>query len=240
MSNIYLRLPTSICYFHRNRDVNNKLTNFTPLKFSPYTDHAVVMRGGLAVATGVDRKGSCFTQLQFKNILNGRTPDGSKLVTKRDCSVWPTYAEICMMIGGKISNRSESYDYLCIQMPQTIIVGEKEVRTNSSFALTSFATDMLQDLLVNDFKRALIDWEIGTFNHCTSSPEGIIQRGHMNTLERFLMRYDIPIPKDGYEKASLRRQLDRWMEKAKVQEKAYRTIDIEYEDSKDKIIPRKI
>lgn len=238
MANIYLRLPTVIAYYHRNYDVNNKLDNFTPMKFSPYTDHAVVMRGGLVIHTSSRNKVSlCYSQQEFRNILNGKSPDGSRQVMKRDPSIWPTYDELCACLGVKISSRSDSYDYLCIQMPNTILIGDREVRTNACYALSKEPAEMLQELLVRDFKRALIDWEIGTQDFCINR-ERIIRRGHMDTLERFLMRYDIPIPKDGIEKESLRRQLDRWLAKARVLEKAYRSIDIEYEDSRDVVINR--
>lgn len=239
MANIYLRLPTVICYFHRNYDVDNKLDNFEPVKFSKFTDHAVVLRGGLALHNNRTKKVvSCYSQIQWKNMLAGRKPDGSKIVLKRDNSLWLTYSEICQLEGIRLSYRSDSYDFLCIQIPNTILVGDREVRTNSSFSLTPLASELLQDLLVRDFERALIDWEIGTFDHCVS-PEKIIRRGRMDTIERFLMRYDIPVSSDRIEKQSLRRQLDRWMEHARLLEKAYRSFDIEYEDSHDKVIMRK-
>lgn len=228
-----------ICYYHRNYDVQHKLSPFDPVKFSPYTDHAVIMRGGLELTTYSTRKLSpCYSHQQWRNMLGGKKPDGSKHVVKREPSVWLTYDEICAMEGIKLSHRSDSYDFLCIQMPNTILIGDKEVRTNPSFNLGNEAAEVLQDLLVRDFKRALVNWEIGTQDYCINS-ERIIRRGRMDTLERFLMRYDIPIPKDGREKESIRRQLDRWFAKAKILEKAYRSFDIEYEDSNDRVIKRK-
>ena len=238
MPNIYLRLPTVICAYHRNYDVNHKLSPFDPLKFSPYTDHAVIMRGGLAVFSSSTKKNaSCYSQQQWRNILSGRKPDGSRQVMKRDPTIWPTYAELCAVEGIKISNRSDSYDYLCIAMPYTILIGDRECRTNAGYALTEEAASCLQDLLVRDFKRALVDWEIATQDHCIK-PDQIIRRGRMDTLERFLMRYDIPVARDGLEKYTLRRQIDRWYAKARLIEKAYRCIDIEYEDSHDKVLHR--
>lgn len=239
MANIYLRLPSIIAAYHRNYDVNHKLDAFTPVKFSPYTDHAVILRGGLAVFTGTSKRiVPCYSQQQWRNMLCGKTPSGTKVVLKRDPSIWLSYDEICTIEGIRQSSRSESYDYLCIQMPTTILLNDRETRTNPAYSLPDEVAGILQDLLVRDFKRALVDWEIGTQDYCIS-PERIIRRGHMDTLERFLMRFDIPVAQNGKEKDSMRRQLDRWLEHAKVLEKAYRCVDIEYINDTDKISPLK-
>lgn len=240
MANIYLRLPSWIAAYHRNCDPDHHLSPFEPVKFSAFTDQAVVMRSGLiATVPSNNRKVvKCYTQQQWKNMLSGRKPDGGKQVMKRSETNWLTYDEVCVLMGSQLSHRSDSYDFLCIQMPQTILVGDREVRTNSSFCLTNEAIEELQELLTQDFKRAFVNWEIATQAHCVHGNR-IIQRGQMNTIERFLMHFDIPVSKDGREKDSLRRQLLRWLENARVREKAYRTIDIEYEDSEDKVIKRK-
>lgn len=239
MANIYLRLPMMVAYYHRNYDPDHKLSPFDPVKFSSYTDHAVIMRGGLVLPSKDNRKHPpCYNQLQWRNMLLGKEPNSGKQILKRDAGVWLNYDEICTLSGVRLSHRSDSYDFLCIQMPTTILVGDREVRTNSSYCLTSDAADILQDLLVRDFKRALVDFEIGTQDHCITK-ERIIRRGRMDTLERFLMHYDIPVSLDGCDKESLRRQLDRWFAKAKLLEKAYRIFDIEYEDSEEKVVYRK-
>ena len=235
MANIYLRLPTVVCHFHRNYDEQLRISPHEPIKFSPFTDHAVIMRGGLAPHGGLSKKaGLCYSQQQWTNIMNGRTPDGCKQVIDRDHQKWPTQSEVCAMEGIRYSLHTESFDFLCIQMPYTILSGEKEVRTTSVFSLTSQAAYYLQQLLVRDFRRALVDWEIATQDFCIS-PDRIIARGHMETLERFLMRYEIPIPRDSQDKEILRRQLDRWLADARVLEKAYRCREIEYEDSRDRV-----
>lgn len=239
MSNIYLRLPTAICYYHRNRDENHQLSCFEPMKVSKYDEVAIEMRRSLIVyASRSSRTANCYSQQQWKNILNGKNPYTGKTAIKRDPEEWPTYNEICAMTGAKVSNRSDSYDFLCIQIPNTILIGDKEVRTNSSFILPNKAAETVQEILTRDFQRALIDWEIGTQDFCINE-ERIIRRSHMETLERFLMRYNIPVAADGLEKESLRRQLARWLDNARVLEKAYRSYDIEYISATDKVISRK-
>lgn len=237
MANIYLRLPTAIAYFHRNRVEDKHLSPFDPWKASEFSDHAIPLRGGLYLPASnktTRQSPASYSQAQWHNMLNGKAPEGGITLIRRNPSVWLSYKEICQLEGKKLSRLSESYDFLCIQMPYTVMIGDKEVRTNSSFNLSQQAAVLLQNLLVNDFQRALIDWEIGTYNHCTSGDK-IIHRGHMDTLERFLMRYDIPVTADQTTKTSLRRQLDRWIQRAKVLEKAYRSYDIEYQDSRDKV-----
>lgn len=237
MANIYLRLPVMVCCYHRNYDPDHKLTPFMPLKFSTYTDHAVVLRGGLSVFTGKDQKaGVCYSQAQWNNMLRGRRPDGSQLVMVRDPSSWLTYTEICNLEGRKLSHKTDSYDYLCIQMPKTVLVGDREMRTNASFSLAPNMASLLRNLLEDDFKRALLQWVVDTKDFCLN-PTRIIDRTHAATLERFLMRFDIPVTQDGKEKDTIRRLLQRWLESAGSASGAYKAYDedITYEDPKDRV-----
>lgn len=238
MSNIYLQLPTPICHFHRNRD-KTKLSPFEPVKLSKLDEKSVILRGSLAFFREMGRSKSypCYSQQQWKNILLGKTPNGSKQILQRDPTIWPTYDEICKIEGTQLNFRSDSYDYLCIQIPQTIFIGTRQVRTNPSYTLDKSDAYDLQILFTLDFKRALVNFELETQARCIQD-DYIIKRGQMNTLERFLMEYDIPIAQDGREKDYIRRQLDRWLDKAKVYEKAYRTFSIDYIDSQDIIVKR--
>lgn len=244
MPNIYLRLPTAIACFHRNCDADNPLSPFDPWIVPKYSDHIIPMRNGLQNGVSSESKSPpSYSQKQWNNMLFGRRPEGGEIVLHRDPEKWLTYQEISILEGKRLSKLSASYDFLCIKMPYFITVatptgGRKEIVTTSSFNLSPRYAEMLQMLFVSDFQRAFIDWEIGTFHHCTQNPDGLIIRGRSDTLERFLMTYDIPVSKDLTEKQSLRRQLDRWLKKARFIEKAYRHENISYKDSLDKTISK--
>lgn len=242
MPNIYLRLPTAVACFHRNCDPDNPLSPFDPWIVPKYSDHIIPIKSGLQSEVISERKSPpSYSQKQWDNMLNGRRPNGGDIVLHRNSEQWLTYAEICKLEGRRLSKLSESYDFLCIKLPYTIAISmpngdRKEIYTNSTFNLSPKPAETLQCLFMNDFQRAFIDWEIGTFHHCTQNPDGLILRGRSDTLERFLMTYDIPVSKDLTEKQSLRRQLDRWLKKARFIEKSYRHENISYNDSSDRII----
>ena len=110
------------------------------------------------------------------------------------------------------------------------------MRTNASFSLAPNMASLLRNLLEDDFKRALLQWVVDTKDFCLN-PTRIIDRTHSATLERFLMRFDIPVTQDGKEKDTIRRLLQRWLESAGSASGAYKAYDedITYEDPKDRV-----
>lgn len=236
MPNIYLRLPSSVVAFHRNRDDKHRLQPFVPLVLPRFTTHMAVLRDGLQAPIAKQVQFPlCYSQTEWNNMLAGRKPHGGEIVIQRDSSTWLTFQEICVLEGRKQSEASELYDFLCIQMPYEVLIGDRRMRTTASYNLTHAAAQIMQKLFVQDFQRALYEWELDTADFCIR-PGMVIKRNHLDTLERFFLRYDIPVSNSRKERDSLRRQLDRWLKEANSLFRGYRNFDIAYSDPHDRII----
>ena len=102
MPNIYLRLPSSRCQFFRNRDPKHVLAKDEPLVFSPYMPHHFVLRKHITNIPAVTQKVNpqCFSHQQWRNMMQGKHPNGGEVVTKRDPHEYLSFGEV-QHLGGR-------------------------------------------------------------------------------------------------------------------------------------------
>ena len=229
MPNIYLRLPTSRCQFFRNRDPKRVLAKDEPLVFSVYSPEYFVMRSSLTNAGALSQEVNtqCFSQQQWRNMLNGRHPLGGNMLVTRDNSEYLTYDEVLHLNGNKEYSKSNNEDYLCIKLPSEIEVIDTVRAVTPTWNLDRSGIYKLLELLNNDFKRSVVEWALATFDFCTANGK-IIARSKAAMLERYLMRYGINPSSE--EKDNLRRVVERWLKSEHNFFKAYSCLDIQYED----------
>lgn len=229
MPNIYLRLPTSRCQFFRNRDPKRVLAKDEPLVFSVYSPEYFVMRSSLTNAGALSQEVNtqCFSQQQWRNMLNGRHPLGGNMLVTRDFSEYLTYDEVLRLNGNKEYSKSDNEDYLCIKLPSEIEVIDTVRAVTPTWNLDRIGIYKLLELLNNDFKRSVVEWALATFDFCTANGK-IIARSKAAMLERYLMRYGINPSSE--EKDNLRRVVERWIKSEHNFFKAYSCLDMQYED----------
>ena len=229
MPNIYLRLSTSRCQFFRHRDPKRVLAKDEPLVFSVYSPEYFVMRSSLtnAVALSQEVNTQCFSQQQWRNMLNGRHPLGGNMLVTRDTSEYLTYDEVLHLNGNKEYSKSDNEDYLCIKLPSEIEVIDTVRAVTPTWNLDRSGIYKLLELLNNDFKRSVVEWALATFDFCTANGK-IIARSKAAMLERYLMRYGINPSTE--EKDNLRRVVERWLKSEHNFFKAYSCLDMQYED----------
>lgn len=229
MPNIYLRLPTSRCQFFRNRDPKRVLAKDEPLVFSVYSPEYFVMRSSLTNAGALSQEVNtqCFSQQQWRNMLNGRHPLGGNMLVTRDFSEYLTYDEVLHLNGNKEYSKSDNEDYLCIKLPSEIEVIDTVRAVTPTWNLDRSGIYKLLELLNNDFKRSVVEWALATFDFCTANGK-IIARSKAAMLERYLMRYGINPSTE--EKDNLRRVVERWIKSEHNFFKAYSCLDMQYED----------
>lgn len=233
MANIFLRLPRIQAQLIRHLDEDHYLTPTDPFKVSDYTEMAYNIRIGLVKSTykmGGDPL--CLSQQEWNNIMQGKKPQGGPVILKRDATVWPTYDEICKIIGSKSSQRSDDYDYLCIQLPREVFLRGKMWPVNTQWSLTRNTALYLNKEFARMFKYTLLRWSIDNEKYCIRK-DSIIERSQVDVLVRFCERYDINVNTDQFD--NLRRQVNRWLKDASEEKQDYRCLDIEYEDSNEKI-----
>lgn len=233
MPNIYLRLPTSRCQFFRNRDPKHTLAKDEPLVFSPYMPHHFVLRKHITNIPAVTQKVNlqCFSHQQWRNMMQGKHPNGGEVVTKRDPHEYLSFSEVQRFSGRQDYAKSDNEDYLCIKLPSEVEVIDVVRQVTPVWNLSTRGIRQLLIMLNDDFKRSVVEWALATFDYCTSDKR-IIFRRQTAMLERFLMRYGID--QNESEKDALRRIISRWLTSNHSKFKAYSCADMQYIDDSEK------
>lgn len=233
MPNIYLRLPTSRCQFFRNRDPKHTLAKDEPLVFSPYMPHHFVLRKHITNIPAVTQKvnSQCFSHQQWRNMMQGKHPNGGEVVTKRDPHEYLSFGEVQRFSGRQDYAKSDNEDYLCIKLPSEVEVIDVVRQVTPVWNLSTRGIRQLLLMLNDDFKRSVVEWALATFDYCTSDKR-IIFRRQSAMLERFLMRYGID--QNESEKDALRRIISRWLTSNHSNFKAYSCADMQYIDDSEK------
>lgn len=233
MPNIYLRLPTSRCQFFRNRDPKHTLAKDESLVFSPYMPHHFVLRKHITNIPAVTQKvnSQCFSHQQWRNMMQGKHPNGGEVVTKRDPHEYLSFGEVQRFSGRQDDAKSDNEDYLCIKLPSEVEVIDVVRQVTPVWNLSTRGIRQLLIMLNDDFKRSVVAWALATFDYCTSDKR-IIFRRQTAMLERFLMRYGID--QNESEKDALRRIISRWLTSNHSNFKAYSCADMQYIDDSEK------
>ena len=234
MTNIYLRVPTYVAQFYRGRDMDRPMDEQEPVVFCEYQHEHILMKHTLQLIPETEQTNSwCYSHRAWKYIMAGKPPTGEKQVLKRDAQQWPSVREICMLIGEKNTQKLDGYDYLCIQIPREVLMGDEIRRTNASYSLAPKAAMSLQRLLRDEYVHTFLDWLVQDRRYCNAAG---INRRIGTTIERFFERYYISIGKERTERDSMLRMGRRWIEQAKLlpnDRVDFSATDIHYVDEKE-------
>lgn len=214
MANIYLRVPSYVAQFYRALDPNKVLAENEPYSFCPFQHEFILMRNALTLIPENEQTCTwCYSQRAWHNITRGIPPTGGKAVIQRDPQQWVDTKDLCAIIGEKSVSKMEAYDYLCLEMPQDIVLGDEVRKTNGSYSLKQRDAILLQELLRNEFVHTFLDWVIQDRRCCNRLG---IRREIGTTIERFFERYYIFVGTNKRERESMYRMGRRWIEKARV------------------------
>lgn len=216
MANVYLQVPTYYAAYIRN-SYTPVLQKGEPIKFSEYSIERAYMRVGLVPITGHKEKSPIsYSEREWKNMMEGRHPNGGPIIRKRDKTEYLTYAEIRELSGAPLKVKSDNYEYLCIQMPTVVIIEGKQCRTNAVYNLDHETAMLLRSLFQEEFMTRLKIFMLAAhhynFREIASSKRGahtIIDQKIINTIERFLLCYDIPVSSDYQEFKTIRKMVQR-------------------------------
>lgn len=212
MANIYLRVPSYVAQFYRALDPEKVLAEAEPYKFCRFQHEYMLMQNCLILINENEQTCTwCYSQRAWRNILQGKPPTGGKVVIQRDKDCWPCTKELCAIIGEKSVAKMEAYDYLAIEIPDEIIVGDQVRLTNASYSLHQREAIQLQQLLRDEFVHTFLDWVIQDRRYCNKMG---VMREIGTTIERFFERYHIFIGGNKKERESMYRMSLRWIYQA--------------------------
>lgn len=215
MANIYLKVPTYVAQFFRGRVAPEPpLSEFMPVEFSPFQMEHVLMSSALAMVNERDCEHTmCFSERMWKNILNGRSPQSGKAIINRDPTEWPGIDEVNTVTGVKRNNKTDGFDYLCIQTPKQVVIGPMSHQVTSSFTLPFSSANQLVRQLRKEFIRILLWWVTEELLVCNRRG---IQRDVIECIDHFFYHYQMCLGTNKTDRDSMRRMAMRWLEEAKM------------------------
>jgi hypothetical protein len=195
--------------------------------------HHFVLRKHITNIPAVTQKvnSQCFSHQQWRNMMQGKHPNGGEVVTKRDPHEYLSFGEVQRFSGSQDYAKSDNEDYLGIKLPSEVEVIDVVRQVTPVWNLSTRGIRQLLLMLNDDFKRSVVEWALATFDYCTSDKR-IIFRRQTAMLERFLMRYGID--QNESEKDALRRIISRWLTSNHSNFKAYSCADMQYIDDSEK------
>lgn len=212
MTCIYLRISKYLAAFFRGDGQGNSISPSQPVEFSPYTKEYAILSGSPRIIPAAQQhRAACYSQSAWSNLVAGRPPQGGKQIISRRPSEPLSYAEYCALEGVNNTQKSSSFDFLCIAVPREIFADGRVRRSNATMTLDANAARDLRRLLRRTFVRVFLDFK--QRNLAFSRSQGF-SRSNVEIIERFLMIYDIPVGHDLKERESLRRLMIRWEREA--------------------------
>ena len=221
MSNIYLRVPTYVAQWYRGRVVPEPpLTEFQPVEFSQFQMEYAMMESWLAFVAEQDMSHTaCFSERMWKNMLNGKRPQGGKVMLKRDAKEWLSMDEINFLTGTKRNKKTDGFDYLCIAAPRTMVIGGQFKQVTGSFTLLFEQANALVRQLRREFLRFFLHWICEELFVCDrrgirfDSKSG---RDVVMCIEHFFYHYNMCLGTNATDRDSMRRMAKRWLWDAKM------------------------
>lgn len=234
MANIYLRVPTYVAQFYRGRDVNNPLNEFQPVEFSQFQQESAIMSVSLMMVPEQTMDHTvCFSERMWKNILNGKKPQGGKALLKRDQQEWPTMDEILFLTDMQRNKKTDGFDYLCIATPKTVVIGGQFKHVTNSYTLPFRQANGLVKQLRREFVRILLNWVMKEQALCDLRG---VERDVVMCIDHFFYHYNMCLGTNGTDRESMRRMAMRWIEDARMLADDINDDDVlfEYENETDK------
>ena len=237
MANIYIKVPTYVAQFYRNRDIDNKLSEFQPVEFSKFQQESAIMAASIMLVPEQDMEHTmCFSQRMWNNILSGKKPQGGKIMIKRDPQQWPTIDEVCFIANIQRNKRTDGLDYLCIAAPKAIAIGGRYKQVTTSFTLPLQQANEMAKYLRREFIRILLNWIRNEMALCDIRG---IKRDIAMCVDHFFYHYGMCLGTNGTDRESMRRMATRWMKESKMMADDIEDEDVlfEYEKEQKKAMP---
>jgi hypothetical protein len=221
VANIYLRVPTYVAQWYRGRVAPEPpLTEFQAVEFSRFQEEYAMMESWLAFVTEQDMcHTACFSERMWKNMLQGKKPQGGKVLLKRDPKTWLTMDEINFLTGTKRNRKTDGFDYLCIAAPRVMVIGGCYKQVTGSFTLLFEQANALTRQLRREFLRFFLHWICEELFVCDrrgirfDSKSG---RDVVMCIEHFFYHYNMCLGTNATDRDSMRRMAKRWLWDAKM------------------------
>lgn len=211
---IYLRVPPYVAAFYRHKDEKKPLSEWDPVVFDNFSFEMQILRRG--VCSDKTRRQTtvlCYSQQSWKNICSGKLPIGGKVVFRREQKSWPSCRELVALEGRSMKPNEELFDYLCIQLPSEVMIGDQVMKTDSSCSMEGPSAQRLSNVLRDEFYHYFYEW---TDQEMREFRKKKLEMTKAEAMERFYAQYEIPMPKWSSMQNTMRVMLKRLFDRAKA------------------------
>jgi len=214
MANFYLRVPHYVAAYFRNRDSNNPIPLGGMMKFDKLSPIWKFLSHMLkSNTTEFIVPFGCFCERQWRRMLRGSTIYTTLDGRRKQIFTGPKAtgeilndAEIFKLAGVSPVNGEEHGEYICIQMPPEVYVNNRMCKTNGQWQLMEGGAKILYDMMSDEFWSAFFTYIKKDYEWCV---ENGIDRPVLETIDRFMTRYDIRNSSDDKERMALKRNYYR-------------------------------
>lgn len=214
MANIYLKVPTAVAQWYRGRYRTPALGEMEAVELSAYQEEMAIIAADIMLVPERQMDHTlCFSERMWRNILNGRPPQGGKALLKRDVQDWPTMEEVNFLTDSAKNKKNDGYDYLCIAAPKQIVLDGRYRSVTTSYTLTQPGASQLARCMRTEFIRVMLHEILAEI--ALNDKRGI-KRDMMSCIDRFFYRNNMCLGTNTRDRDSMRRMATRWMEEAKL------------------------
>lgn len=215
MANIYLKVPTYVAQWYRGRIAPEPpLTEFQAVEFSRFQEEYAMMESWLTFVAEQDMNHTaCFSERMWKNMLQGKRPQGGKPMLKRDPKEWLSMDEILFLTSMKRNKKTDGFDYLCVATPKVMVIGGQYKQVTGSFTLPFMASNALTKQLRREFLRIFLNWISEELFICDRRG---IRRDVVMCIDHFFYHYNMCLGTNATDRESMRRMAKRWLLEAKM------------------------
>ena len=212
MANIYLRVPWYVAAYYRGRDENKPLSEWDPVEFADYTHEFSILENNLRFLPEQVQSRNCYSQRAWNNILHGRSPDGSKMILRRNPDEWPSIQEVSTLIGAACHGKQSGSEYLAIKMPREVFYNRHTYRTTANYCLSYDIGIYLSAMLTRKFCYEYLEWTEYRKEFCRRQG---FRAKTIDIVEMFFTQFNFPAAILPTERESLRRYHTRWISNAR-------------------------
>ena len=221
MANIYLKVPTYVAQWYRGRVTPEPpLTEFQAVTFSRFQEETALMEQALTFVTEQEMDHTvCFSERMWKNMMQGKRPQGGPVIFRRETKEWLSMDEINILTGTKRNKKTDGFDYLCIAAPKQILIGGKYRQVTASFTLPFNGANALVKQLRREFLRIFLHWICEELLVCDKRGIKFDSAGGRDVvmcIEHFFYHYNMFLGANATDRDSMRRMAKRWLWDAKM------------------------
>lgn len=207
MGKIYLQVPSMIAAFYRGKDSLHVLASKDAYAFKMGTAEYQALLLGLRY-TSIDEqvKAKCFSQNTWGMMMSGRDPRTGGKLLERNKDEWLSASDISILLGKSYADSQEIFDYLCIEIPKSMIVNGMVRPTNNNYSLDRSLASTLRKMLSIAFYQVLAQWY---YKNQEIEEELGIKRSMVDFINRFLFAHGMPVTVNRKEEGTVRKMVMR-------------------------------